>query len=86
MVGPDKDYHSNVFCFVFQDEENAVLDNQKDRIDVPEGTFLDPFHSYFILVDDGTENKFAADVRIRVFLEEQMISTWKVPNAGNVRK
>ncbi|XP_072021882.1 transient receptor potential cation channel subfamily M member-like 2 [Amphiura filiformis] len=38
------------------------------------GVFLDPNHTHFILVDDGTKGKFGAGLSLRVKLEE-MIST-----------
>ena len=42
------------------------------------GVFLDPDHTFYILVDDG-KAKFGADVKLRGNLEKEMATTWKVP-------
>lgn len=35
-------------------------------------TFLDPNHTHFILVDDGSENQFGKEIEFRASLENEL--------------
>ena len=60
-------------CFVIiKGKYPAVLSTRKHND--KHGVYLDPNHTHFILVDDGTKGRFGAGLNLRVQLEE-MIST-----------
>ena len=39
--------------------------------------FIDPNHTYFILVDNGTSNKFKTEVDLRIQLEDKIDTMWQ---------
>ncbi|XP_076456247.1 transient receptor potential cation channel subfamily M member-like 2 isoform X2 [Babylonia areolata] len=47
--------------------EYRILEKQK-----PKQSFLDPNHSHFILVDNGSQHKFATEIEFRAHLEKEI--------------
>ena len=52
-------------------QQTVVLDDEIDRRSDEEAS-LDPNHSHFILVDDGSTNTYGADVMVRSQLERHI--------------
>lgn len=45
---------------------------RKERL--PEGAYLEPHHTHFLLVDNGTSGKFGTEIDFRARLESQIPS------------
>ena len=70
-------YHSSSSSFL--QIADLLHSKAKHKKASQNGVFLDPNHSYFILVDDQ-KAKFGADVKLRGSLEKEMSASWKVPD------
>lgn len=46
--------------------------NRKQSVVASTDTFLDPNHTHFILVDDGSENQFGKEIEFRANLENEL--------------
>ena len=57
----------------FQSKGNFPADYNSDDLNLVRGTApLDHNHTHFILVDNGTENQFGAEIQLRARLEEHI--------------
>lgn len=51
---------------------NRLNANRKQSVVANTDTFLDPNHTHFILVDDGSDNQFGKEIEFRANLENEL--------------
>ena len=57
-----------------------------ERVKVKKEAYLDPNHTHFILVDNGTEHKFATEIPFRAKLENAVSNMKTDTGKGKVVK
>ena len=69
---------------ILDNKENKMSEDGRSMTRSTKKLFLEPNHSYFILVDNGTNEKTSTECDLRARLEDALDKLWEnVPSMAN---